>query len=245
MLRWTGWLPGWASRFRGSGSYWEKRYRSGGTSGEGSYGRLAAFKAEVLNAFVQRHGIHHVLELGCGDGNQLSFAEYRDYTGLDIAPEAVRRCRERYAGDQNKRFLMYDPASYEPGQTTGRADLALSLDVIFHLVEDEVFDAYMRHLFASSHRFVGIYSSNFDAPGGPKAPHVRHRRFADWIATHRPESVLIEHIPNRYPRSLADGGEVSFADFFFYDERREEDGRLSPGEASSDRSKSPFESSAS
>jgi hypothetical protein len=42
----------------------------------------------------------------------------------------------------------------------GRFDLELSLDVIYHLVEDEVFDAYMRSLFAHAGRFVVIYSSN-------------------------------------------------------------------------------------
>jgi ubiquitin C len=35
--------------FPGSGSFWETVYREGGTSGPGSYGRLAEFKAEVLN----------------------------------------------------------------------------------------------------------------------------------------------------------------------------------------------------
>ena len=43
--------------FPGSASYWELRYRNGGTSGAGSYGRLAEFKAEVLNEFVRVKGI--------------------------------------------------------------------------------------------------------------------------------------------------------------------------------------------
>ena len=35
--------------FPGSEKYWEKRYIAGGNSGAGSYGKLAEFKAEVLN----------------------------------------------------------------------------------------------------------------------------------------------------------------------------------------------------
>jgi hypothetical protein len=47
-------LRGWRHRFRGSSSYWEQRYRQGGTSGAGSFRRLAEFKAETLNDFVAR-----------------------------------------------------------------------------------------------------------------------------------------------------------------------------------------------
>src|SRR5580704_4792872 len=47
-------------RFRDSSSYWERRYRQGGTSGSGSVGRLAEFKADILNGFVARMGIQAV-----------------------------------------------------------------------------------------------------------------------------------------------------------------------------------------
>ncbi len=206
-------------RFDRSGSYWEERYRLGGNSGSGSYGRLAAFKAEVLNAFVEREGIASLIEFGCGDGNQLSLATYPDYTGLDVAREAVRRCEKRFAGDVTKRFVHYDPASFQAGRTTPIADAALSLDVIFHLVEDEVFERYMAHLFASARRSVVVYSSNREGDAGERAKHVRHRRFTDWVDAHQPDWSLKEHIPNRYPESVNDGGEVSFADFYIYEKR--------------------------
>lgn len=50
--------------FRRSDQYWEDRYRRGGNSGSGSYGRLAAFKAEVLNEFVASHAISEMVEFG-------------------------------------------------------------------------------------------------------------------------------------------------------------------------------------
>jgi hypothetical protein len=204
-------------RFEQSGSYWEERYRLGGNSGSGSYGRLAAFKAEVLNTFVEREGVASLIEFGCGDGNQLSLAHYPDYTGLDVAREAVRRCEKRFAADGTKRFVHYDQAAFEAGRTTKIAHAALSLDVIFHLVEDSVYERYMTHLFDSAKRFVIVYSSNRDGDEGERAKHVRHRRFTDWIETHRPDWSLKQHIPNRYPESIADGGEVSFADFYVYE----------------------------
>src|SRR5579864_6395854 len=76
-------------RFPGSQTYWDQRYAEGGTSGSGSYGEQAAFKAEILNGFVARHGIQSVIEFGCGDGNQLSLASYPSYVGLDVSRTAI------------------------------------------------------------------------------------------------------------------------------------------------------------
>lgn len=81
--------------FPGSRTYWDRRYAFGGYSGAGSSGRLAAFKAETLNRFVEQHGIGSVVELGCGDGNQLSLGAYPFYLGIDVSREAVRRCLSR------------------------------------------------------------------------------------------------------------------------------------------------------
>ncbi len=197
------------TRFEGSQRYWAKRYASGGTSGPGSYGKLAEFKAEILNAFVRDHGIRTVIELGCGDGNQLTLAAYPAYLGLDVTPEAVERCRSRFAGDPGKEFRL---VSEHRGE---RAELALSLDVIFHLVEDDLFDEYMRRLFASAERFVIVYSSNHDerAP----APHVRHRCFTRWIEGNAADWRLKAHVPNRHPYRNEEEG--SFADFFVYERR--------------------------
>jgi hypothetical protein len=81
-----------------SGPYWEARYRTGGNSGAGSYSRLAEFKAEVLNRFVQENGIASVVEFGSGDGAQLTLASYRDYIGIDVSRTAVGLCRAKFAG---------------------------------------------------------------------------------------------------------------------------------------------------
>ena len=55
-----------------SGAYWSARYRRGETSGSGSYGENAKYKADFLNGFVQENGINSVIEFGCGDGAQQS-----------------------------------------------------------------------------------------------------------------------------------------------------------------------------
>jgi hypothetical protein len=197
--------------FQSSADYWEVRYRGGGSSGSGSYGRLAEFKAEVINGFVARRGIQSVIELGCGDGNQLSLARYPSYVGIDISRAAVERCRDRFRDDPTKRFHAPDDSDLAENL---RAELALSLDVIYHLVEDGVFDRYMRTLFDSAERFVIAYSTNDEIPS-PFA-HVRHRRFTDWVEANRPAWRVVETIPNRYPSEGKNGGSSSPAEFYVF-----------------------------
>lgn len=195
--------------FSGSAAYWERRYAEGGNSGAGSYNELAQFKAEILNDFVARYGVKSVIEYGCGDGNQLRLATYPRYLGFDVSQEAVRMCRQAFAGDDSKDFK---PLTEFANET---AELVLSLDVIYHLVEDDVFEDYMRRLFASSTRFVAIYSSNMNEDPPGTAPHVRHRRFSHWIEANLRGWNLVGHVPNRYPIRARARAE-SFADFYFY-----------------------------
>lgn len=169
--------------FDDSASYWERRYARGGTSGAGAYGAPAQAKADFLNAFVRQHEVRSVVELGCGDGNQLALADYPEYVGLDVSKTAIRLCRRQFAGDPSKSFCRFDGIRL-PTQT--RAELALSLDVIYHLVEDSVFEKYMSCLFAAARRYVVIYSTN-DVGIVDDAPHVRHRNFTLWAEANCPQ----------------------------------------------------------
>lgn len=203
LLRWS---------FRNSDRYWENRYRHGGDSGAGSYGRLASFKAEILNRFVAEASIQSIIELGCGDGAQLSLLDYPAYVGVDVSKQAVATCRSRFASSKHYRFFE----TRERERYIEKYDLALSLDVIYHLVEDEVFDTYMRDLFDLSERYVVIYSSNLDER--PASPHVRHRIFTDWVERNAPAWQLSKVVKNRYPIDPEDPGDTSFADFYFFEQ---------------------------
>ena len=175
---------------RSSASYWESNYARGLTSGRGSYGALGDAKAAFLNAFVRQHGVRSVVEFGCGDGHQLSMAEYPRYIGLDVSPTAIARCQHLFADDPAKSFFRYDGACFVDRAGVFAADLAISLDVIYHLVEDSVFESYMTHLFGSGNRFVIIYSTNAMIPGTP--PSIRHRHFTAWVHAHCPQWRLMQ-----------------------------------------------------
>ncbi|MDW3176738.1 MAG: class I SAM-dependent methyltransferase [Acidimicrobiia bacterium] len=196
--------------FPGSAEYWENRYVANGDSGVGSYGKFAEFKAQVLNQFVSENDVRTVLEFGCGDGNQLRLANYPKYLGFDVSNAAIATCRQLFANDHSKSFESIANYSGETG------DLSMSLDVIYHLVEDDVFDQHMEVLFRSSKRFVVIYASDSDDNDGYENTHVRHRHFTRWIQNHAPLWELREHVPNKYPYE-GDYLTGTFADFYIYE----------------------------
>lgn len=191
-----------------SDGYWEERYASGDNSGIGSYDKLAEFKAGIINHFVTEHNVTSVIDFGCGDGNQLQYANYQDYLGLDVSKTAISLCKQKFIFDSNKKFALMQ--EYE-GEV---AELALSLDVIYHLVEFDVFNKYMTTLFNAASRYVIIYSSNFEDNEKQKVAHVNHRMFTKWIENNLSDWMIKHIIPNKYPT-------VSSAEFFIYEKNRQ------------------------
>lgn len=198
-----------------SGDYWERRYARGGSSGAGSVGRLAEFKADVLNDFVARNRVTSVVEFGCGDGDQLALCSYPEYTGVDVSRVVLDACRLRFADDEKKQFFHLS----ETESFRGPYDLALSLDVLYHLIEDDIFEDYMQRLFGAASQHVIIYSSNSADAGGQTAPHVRHRNFTGWIEKNAGDWQLERKLDNPYPWDPADPEVTSTADFYFFSRR--------------------------
>lgn len=175
--------------FVGSEKYWIDRYNKGGDSGAGSYNELAEFKGRIINEFVSKNNIKKILELGCGDGNQLKYFKFPSYIGFDVSTLIIEKCKSEFKQDKTKQFFHIDYLS------NYKADLALSLDVIYHLIEEKVYFNYMNQLFDLSHLFVIIYSCNFEDTGNYPS-HVKPRKFTDWVKKHKREFELIEHIPS-------------------------------------------------
>lgn len=200
--------------FEHSAQYWDDRYRLQGNSGAGSYGCLADFKAKTINHFVSANDIKSVIEFGCGDGNQLSLSQYPQYTGFDVSEHALQRCKKLFASDKTKDFY---PVHQWDGQ---QAELVLSLDVLYHLIEDSVFDKYMKTLFDAAKRFVIIYSSNDEQLNqllGGHVKHVRHRKFTDWVMNNMANKWdFYDLIPNKYPFDIHEQSRTSFADFYIF-----------------------------
>lgn len=201
-----------------SASYWERRYQLGGNSGAGSYGHLAEYKANFCNDFVRSHDVSSVIEFGSGDGAQLGLFRFERYIGLDVSKTSVKMCIERYGHDKTKSFFLYDAECFRDNHKLFEAELALSLDVLYHLVEDDIFERYMRSLFAAATRFVIIYASNTNANTPTQAQHVRHRKFTEWVEQQEPEWELVGHEANKY-------GLETFANFFIYSRKQAKNAR--------------------
>jgi SAM-dependent methyltransferase len=194
------------SDFPGSGEYWKNRYIKGGDSGVGSYSFFADFKAEIINRFIQENRVEDAIEFGCGDGYQTSLINYKKYTGFDISKIAISKSKKLFKKDKTKSFYLLKEYNGE------KAELSLSLDVIYHLVEEDVFKEYMKLLFNGSNKYVIIYSSNME---GQIGEHIKHRKITNWICQNIKGWRLINHIPNKFPY-IGDYTKGSFSDFYFY-----------------------------
>lgn len=194
-----------------SNEYWENRHKSKMNSGNGSYGILAEYKANIINEFIEKNNIKNIIDFGCGDGNQLSKYICKNYIGLDISKTIIKQCKEKFKNDYSKEFYLIDEYKDK------KSELCLSIDVVYHLVEDEVFKKYMKNLFNSSDKFVIIYSSNGDLNYN-FSEHIRDRNFTDWIEQNIPEFKLINKIENKYKfkSDLDDSKNTSISDFYFY-----------------------------
>lgn len=206
-------------KFKGSAEYWDDRYRAQGNSGTGSYDHLAQFKAEIINPFVAKHGIDSVMEFGCGDGNQLKLAKYPNYIGLDVSPTAVQMCHSLFKDDKTKSFLLYNSSAFFDNHNILKTDLTMSLDVLYHLVEKEIFEKYLRDLFNTSKKYVIIYATDYDQKEEPIYQHENRRSFSKFVAKEFPNFKLIEQIKNKYEHVKK--GEIgSDCDFFIYEKQK-------------------------
>lgn len=195
-----------------SKEYWNKRYIRGGTSGAGSYNKLAQFKADVINDFVEKNQINSLIDYGVGDGNLLKLinTEKIIYTGIDVSEFIINKCKEIFKNDNTKKFIHTNNINKDL-----KADLVLSCDVIYHLIEDNVYKEYMNNLFSMSNKYVIIYAKDEDIN---HAVHVRFRKFSNYIESNFSDWKLIKHIPNKYPQlKLGENNDkTSSSDFYIY-----------------------------
>lgn len=213
-------LTKWSFNKSGSSIFWENRYASGGNSGKGSYGRLALYKANIINSLISEFNINSIIELGCGDGNQTSLLEHDvDYLGLDISPTVIEQNLKTFFLDQKKDFLLFDSNRIKNIGVFLNADMAISLDVLYHLVELNTFESYLSTLFAVAKQYVVIYASD-DEGIKVNSPHIFIRAFTPYITEHFKDFQLVRSIKNEYysnQPSECDTGEYTWSDFFVYE----------------------------
>lgn len=188
-----------------SKDYWETRYKNGHTSGNGSYGFLAEYKSEFINDFIKNNNITSLLEYGCGDGNQLKYIKCEKIIGVDVSQTAINKCKFlNPKGD----FICLNNNNFPKIKT----DLLLSLDVIYHLIEDDVYEEYMTNMVNHGSKFIIVYSSN-DTSEDKFPNHVKLRKFTENDKLNE-NYTLLQSIKNKYPSM--DHNKGSFSDWFIF-----------------------------
>jgi SAM-dependent methyltransferase len=105
-----------------------------------------ALREEVLTRALREAGTapadRSVLDVGCGTGFFTAYylARGARVTGIDIAPTSVERLRERFP---QASFVQADVSETE---IDGRFDLVNAFDVLYHIVDDDRWEAAMRRL---------------------------------------------------------------------------------------------------
>lgn len=99
------------------------------SSGAGSHPAVAGRLGRELPALVNKLGVSHFLDIGCGDFSWMRDVELGcRYTGADIVPSVIERNTEQF-GRPDRQFLTLN-ATVDP---LPGADMALCREVLFHL----------------------------------------------------------------------------------------------------------------
>lgn len=185
-------------------NYWENRYKNNGNSGLGSYGKYYDFKSKIINEFLNNNEIKSIFDYGCGDGNQLLGLELkeRSYVGSDISNFIIEKLNKKYTNNPKINFISNDKIINDI-----KYDLVMSLDVIYHIVDDEMYKLYIKNLKNLTGKYLIIYSSDEISASSPD--HIKHRIFMNDVIDDGSFS-LITKIKNE---------ENTSADFYFFEKK--------------------------
>jgi 2-polyprenyl-3-methyl-5-hydroxy-6-metoxy-1,4-benzoquinol methylase len=183
-------------------NYWEKRYINGGNSGPGSYNASAAYKASVINNYIDKLNIRTISDYGCGDGNQISLLTgFEIYHGYDISSYIIDKNVVKFK-DRNNMFF------YKNVEDLPESDLTMSLDVLYHVSRMSDFVDYLTRLFDKSKKHVLIFSTDRNAENQSEESYIYLRKFTDWVEANIPGFRLVE---------MLEGG--AGVNFYLYERR--------------------------
>lgn len=170
-------------QFNNSSEYWEDRYYYGGNSGRGSYEEDAKIKANFLNATAKEFNLNNVIDIGCGDGNNLSLFDSYNYFGIDLSETVISKNKKKFINNKEKNFILlknnYTSIIKKINKNIIRNEsIILSFDVILHLVENHIYEKHLDFINKIDAAFCLVVSSNKNVDYNLSIPHVRHRNYS-------------------------------------------------------------------
>lgn len=144
--------------------YWDDRYSSGHTSGDGSYGKELEQKVSYLKDLK----INSISEIGCGDLNFIkSLLEHYPgvpYVGQDISDVIIDRNK-----GINPQIRLTTDISKLP-----KSDLLLCIDVLFHITDEEEYQKMLTTIKSKWTNYLALTAYEYDKDLGN---HVNIRKF--------------------------------------------------------------------
>lgn len=152
-------------------TYWDQRYETC-HSGIGSYGQWADFKLQRIKEISE---VSSILDVGFGDLNMgVKIAQLfprASYLGLDISETALQRAMVSKLVPRFHFKLIENSVFSHP------SDLALCLDVLFHITQDEEYENMLKSLKRSWTKFLFLTVYKNECVNLPKRPHIKIREF--------------------------------------------------------------------
>jgi glycosyltransferase involved in cell wall biosynthesis len=143
-------------QFHQNGFFWDYRYRTnpGLGSGIGSRGIYQGIKREVLNRNVVAAGLS-VVDIGCGDLEVCRYLSFKDYVGVDEAPEALALGRSK----RPDWTFVKAPLDTSTGPV---AEVAICFEVLIHAPSEDAASILLRTLASSASKRIIV--SGYDHP---------------------------------------------------------------------------------
>jgi SAM-dependent methyltransferase len=135
-----------------------------------------------------------ILDVGCGTAAILKFLPDVEYSGIDLSPEYIAKCRQRFPD----RVFLVGRADELPCEWEGSVDRLLALGVLHHLNEAQVsvLLASALRLLAPAGRFIAV-DPTFVARQHPVARFlVRSDRGLNVRAPHELLALARRHFPD-------------------------------------------------
>ncbi|CAE8603182.1 unnamed protein product [Polarella glacialis] len=206
-------------RYSGSSSPWSagQLQRAGEGDSRGGFSHCPAayfYRSVKIVRWSQNllQPVDSMLDLGVGDGCQMlmllkTMPQLARVWGLDVSRTIVNALQtfvpgkeelletfQPLGGELDVQFFHYDGFVLPAELERERFDVVLSLQVIMHLLEDELFEAYMRILFSLSKKYVIIQNDNV---AHPTLNHLRGWRFTDWVERNAQDWRRLARAPMR------------------------------------------------
>ena len=129
--------------------YFNKWY-TGSRNFIGSTGRFRDFKWKHIDLYI--NPINEVVDVGCGN---LTFWKGKlpvDYTGIDFSENIIKKNSNGYPSGT---FITRNAAELIIGL---HKEVVFCLDVLFHIMDDDDFNAILHNLCTYSNKWIFIYT---------------------------------------------------------------------------------------